>query len=280
MQWSSFSSRHRALAPAPLATRDGFLADLGSALHTTETALVPKTRRSRRNHFQRWIEFCAEHGRPPSLSDVPLPETRLCYLLVFAVRYRRRTNPRTGELVRADTVETALIAVGQGITALGQPDPRKQAGGDRNDPLLASFIKAMRDQDSPSTRAYTGRQHLHRRTSNTSTTSLTPISQPPVKPTSTPLISASLASSGYSDPPNTSTPVAKVALKPSASVTFHSPLLAASMPPDSSLNDLNIDTVSKATLTFNGQKNAVRGEQISHTATNDAQLCPCKAGQS
>ena len=35
--------------------------------------------------------------------------------------------------------------------------------------------------------------------------------------------------------------------------------------------------ITKATLTFSDQKNAVRGEQISHQATNDPQLCPCKA---
>ena len=58
------------------------------------------------------------------------------------------------------------------------------------------------------------------------------------------------------------------------SFTIAGRLYAAS---DSSLNDLNIDSVSKATLTFNDQKNAVRGEQISHTATNDTRLCPCKA---
>ena len=67
--------------------------------------------------------------------------------------------------MRADTVEGVLIAVGKGIPALGEPDPRKQAGGDRNDPLLASFLKAMRDQDSPSTRAYPANisiiEHLH-----------------------------------------------------------------------------------------------------------------------
>jgi hypothetical protein len=43
------------------------------------------------------------------------------------------------------------------------------------------------------------------------------------------------------------------------------------------LNDLNVSRISRATLTFNDQKNAVRGEQISHAATNHPQLCPCKA---
>ena len=30
-------------------------------------------------------------------------------------------------------------------------------------------------------------------------------------------------------------------------------------------------------LTFNDQKNAVRGKQIGHRATSDPELCPCKA---
>jgi hypothetical protein len=47
--------------------------------------------------------------------------------------------------------------------------------------------------------------------------------------------------------------------------------------PDNSLNDLNENRISRATLTFNDQKNAVRGEQISHSATNHPRLCPCKA---
>ena len=52
-----------------------------------------------------------------------MQETRLCYLLVYAVRYRRRTNPQTGELVRADTVEAVLIAVGKGIADPSVVDP-------------------------------------------------------------------------------------------------------------------------------------------------------------
>jgi hypothetical protein len=47
---------------------------------------------------------------------------------------------------------------------------------------------------------------------------------------------------------------------------------------DTSLNDFNTESrITRAALTFNDQKNAVRGEQIGHTATNDPQLCPCKA---
>ena len=262
------------MAPASLATRDGFLADLGSALHTSETALVPKTRRSRSNQFQYWIEFCKEHGRPPCLSDVPLQETRLCYLLVYAVRYRRRTNPQTGELVRADTVEAVLIAVGKGIAALGQPDPRKQAGGERNHPLLASFLQAMRDQDSPSTRAYPANisiiEHLH---------DILDTTHPTAGQANKHAIDLCIIGFFWLLRPaeylHSSGEGRSQAFRLcDVSFTIAGHLFVAS---DSSLNDLNIDSVSKATLTFNDQKNAVRGEQISHTATNDPRLCPCKA---
>jgi hypothetical protein len=45
-----------------------------------------------------------------------------------------------------------------------------------------------------------------------------------------------------------------------------------------SLNDeTEILAITRATLTFSDQKNAVRGEQISHASTDDPFFCPCKA---
>jgi hypothetical protein len=46
---------------------------------------------------------------------------------------------------------------------------------------------------------------------------------------------------------------------------------------DPSLNDLDLSRITRASLTFDDQKNAVRGEQITHAATNDPDLCPCKS---
>ena len=50
-------------------------------------------------------------------------------------------------------MDKALLAVGQGISNLGQPDPRLLASG-RQHPLLAAFLKALRDEDAPASRAY------------------------------------------------------------------------------------------------------------------------------
>ena len=44
-----------------------------------------------------------------------------------------------------------------------------------------------------------------------------------------------------------------------------------------SLNDVDINTVTAATLTFTDQKNSVRGEQVAQRATTDPLLCPAKA---
>ena len=67
-------------------TRDGFTADLSAALLLADAALVPKTRAARDSMFQDWSAFCHTHGCAPSLSNVPLQETKLAYLLVYALR--------------------------------------------------------------------------------------------------------------------------------------------------------------------------------------------------
>jgi hypothetical protein len=46
---------------------------------------------------------------------------------------------------------------------------------------------------------------------------------------------------------------------------------------NASLNDVDIETVTAASLTFTDQKNCVRGEQVSQRATNDPLMCPAKA---
>jgi hypothetical protein len=140
------------LAAAPAATRGSFRTDLSSALKAASNSTTTKTQKAKRSIFDHWTEFCEEHSVSVSLSDIPSQEDKLCYLLVFGYRYR--AFGLTGKPVRADSVGKALQAVGEGITHLGLPDPRVQAGGVKLLPLLASFLKALRDEDDPATRAY------------------------------------------------------------------------------------------------------------------------------
>ena len=138
---------------APASARARFQTDLGAALQIASLSTTTQTRSSENATFGRWATFCAGLSQDPTLSRVPEREDKLCYLLVFAMRYRR-TGAR-GQPVRADAVEKALLAVGKGMANLGVGDPRKASpGSDRNHPALAGFLKRLSDEDEPSTRAY------------------------------------------------------------------------------------------------------------------------------
>ena len=88
-----------------------------------------------------------------ALMDVRGAEDKICFLIVFGLRCQEVSQ--TGKPVQADAASEALLAVGQGIANLGQPDPRKQApGSEHNHPSLSAFLKTLGNQDSPATRAH------------------------------------------------------------------------------------------------------------------------------
>jgi hypothetical protein len=246
-------------------------------MQTTDTALVPKTCSRRQRTSDNWTNFCATHKRHPSLRDVPDPETRLCYLLVYGHRVRSRTAPKTSLPVRVGTVEEALLAVGTGIAALGMPDPRKEVpGSNRNHPLLASCLNALSDEDDPHTRAYPANITIIQNTMHKILDTAHPIhgrfNQHVIdlcivgffwllRPAEYLSTDASGRSQAFR----------------LQDITFMvgDRLFSAT---DTSLNDFDTESrITRAALTFNDQKNAVRGKQIGHAATNDPQLCPCKA---
>jgi hypothetical protein len=251
-------------ASAP-ATQDGFRSDLRVALQTADSALVPKTRLAQLSSFQGWVAFCQEHDHPPSLSTIQDHETRLCLLLVYGLRLRRRLAPKTRKPIRSHTVANHLAAVGTGITQLGFPDPRKQVSSGRLHPLLVGFLKALDNEDDPSTRAY------------------------PVNSTillNLPCVGHSgllfdLCIVGFFWLLRPAEYLAGAGQTRSTAfrlqdIHFHvgENLHCGT---DPSLNDLNVNRIQRATLTFDDQKNAVRGEQISHAANTHQVLCPCKA---
>ena len=102
--------------------------------------------------FDEWTEFCHRLKVPPSLSTVTGEEAKVSCLLVFL---RCSRHGQTGQSVQANTVVDAPLAVGKGISDLGEPDPRKQAPGSKaNHPPLAAFLKSLSDKDAPSQRAF------------------------------------------------------------------------------------------------------------------------------
>jgi hypothetical protein len=242
-------------------------------VQTADTSLVAKTRAARLSTFRHWADFCASLGHDPSLSDVPDAETRLCYLLVFGHRIRRAGIKQTGGPVRANTVSKALLAVGTGIAQLGGQDPRKETpGADRNHPLLASFLKALADDDEPAKRAYPANttilENLY--STNPGTLHLTAW-----------LHLTNLAIVGFywllrpAEYLHSSETGRSQAFK-LQDITLHTAdrEIAAT---DASLNDLDVTRLVRATFTFDDQKNGVRGEQISHLANSHPRLCPVKA---
>jgi hypothetical protein len=261
------------MAASSLVHRVRFADDLCAALQISAEANTGKTTSARSRIFTEWSEYCESLGRAPSLRDVPDPETKLCYLLVFGLRYRQ--TGQTGQPVRAGTVEDALLAVGQGITHLGQPDPRKEyPGSPKNHPLLASFLKALRDQDDPATRAYPANITILRGLPAALDTDHATAGQ--LNKTVIDLITVAffwlLRPAEYLEQGTEGRSQAFRLCD--IHLTAAGRVYCAT---DPSLNDVPITSVTHAALTFTDQKNAVQGEQVSHRANSDPNICPCKA---
>ena len=250
-----------------------FETDLRSALQLASASSTAKHQRAQHTIFQRWKDFCSSHHVSPSLSDVLDAKTKLSYLLVFGYRYRQ-TGQRN-QRVRADQVEAALLAVGQGISHLGQPDPRKEVpGSERNHPLLASFYKAMRDEDDPASRVYPVNITILRGLPQALDTD-----HPVYGTLNTHVINLIIvgfywllrpAEYVHGDPEARS----QAFRYRDIHFTIDNCVVHA---PTASLNDDKLARIQNATLTFSDQKNAVRGEQIGHKANADPFFCPAKA---
>ena len=253
--------------------RSRFAASLGSALHIATTASRAKTRAAKDKIFALWVAFCDELGVPATIDHLQNTEDRLCYILVFGMRYRE--TGQTGKPVRADAVEAALLSVGQGITHLGASDPRKPyLGSDRNHPLLSSFLKGLRDEDAPTSRTYP-----------VNTTILIALrdaldtAHPQWGQTNAHVINLCILAFFWLLRPAEYTNSLEDGRSQAfrfMDVHFHidGKIYAA---PSAPLNDETILRIAHTTLEFSDQKNCVRGEKVGHAATKDPFFCPCKA---
>ena len=178
--------------------------------------------------------------------------------------------------VASDTVAQALLAVGKGITDLGQPDPRKEANGSGNNhPLLAAFLHGLKRTDDPTKRSYPANVTVIRNMVKALDT------QDPVAGNANQHVIDLcivafywlLRPAEYTQSPDAGGRSQAFRLR---DIAFYigDKLYSATNP---SLNDVNIETVTAASLTFTDQKNCVRGEQVSQRSTNDPLMCPAKA---
>ena len=247
-----------------------------STLEKASTAVTAKTLAAQDSQFQLWVEFCAKLGQDPALSTVSDPETKLCFILIFAGNYRTRPG-RTGEFVRADTVSKACSAVGKGISYLGGCNPTKQSPlSDKRHPLLTAYIQKLEDEDGPSGRAYPINLAIIEGLFD-----VLDIDHPEYGPRERHIADLCIVAwfwlmrpAEYSQTDTESTRSEAFRLMDVQLVIDGTVYPATAAP----LNDpKQIDRITSASLTFDDQKSAVRGEQISQRANNHPILCGAKA---
>ncbi len=223
-----------------------------------------------------WTVFCEELRISTTLSDVADPETRLSYLLVFGLRYRRAGQ--TGKPVRSEQVDKALLAVGQGISDLGRLDPRKQApGSSRNHPLLASFLKSLSDQDSPTSRVHPANLDIVAGLADA-----LDFEHKVYGPFNQHVFDLAIVAfywllrpGEYAKPESDEPRRTRAFRLRDVHYTYNGTSYQASTAP---LHDKNaIAHYTHASLEFFDQKNAVRGEKVGHAATSHPLICPVKA---
>ena len=266
-----------------------FAADLGAALQTASNNTTKKTQRAKASLFGFWTQFCDQHGLAPSLGNVTDPskdlrgtlhrdtrESRLCILLVFGLRYRLRG--RKGRRVRADTVSEALGYVAEGITDLGEPDPRRIPLSGTIDPILTAFLKSLRDEDDPSKRVYPANVcHLE------AMLECLDFRDPSTGPVNRHAVDLCIvafffllrpgeycAGTGKPDEGRSSPFLLEHVQIHHGTKVLHAP--------SAPLNDLKrLERITFVSLIFNDQKNAVKGERVGHKANTHDTLCPAKA---
>ena len=173
-------------------------------------------------------------------------------------------------------MDKALLAVGQGITNLGERDPRKGLHSDKHHPLFASFLKALQNEDGPADRAYPVNITIVRALFDALDT------EHPIHGTLNKhvidLILVGyfwlLRPVEYSDTgPREGR--SQAFLLRHTYFTLESQTYSGCNVP---LNDLKDPRrLESGTLEFDDQKNGVRGEMVGHRVNNDPLLCPVKA---
>ena len=174
-------------------------------------------------------------------------------------------------------MEKALTAVGQGMANMGGRDPRKQTpGAVHNHPLLSSFLKALRDEDDPSTRAYPANLTIIRALRRALDTS-----DPTWGVLNAHVIDLIIVAFFWLLRPAEYALSAEASARTQAFEFQHINLTIDGQPylaPVAPLHDAQVvQRVTHAFLTFADQKNAVRGELVGHAANNDPFYCPAKA---
>ena len=256
------------MVSAPGPERDQFQLDLSAVVQAAADSITRKSRKANASYFGKWRVFCQKFKQEPHLPGVAGRENKLCWMLVFAYRYRSINS------VRAGSVQKALAAVGQGLADLGVPDPRKPyTDSPKLDPLLTAYLKKLRDEDDPSTRSYPANLPIIRQIREV--LDFEHEVEGEINRHILDLIIVAfywlLRPAEYLN--NTGEGRSQAFRFRDITLTVDGKTLPAHETP---LNEEIVNRVSDATLTFSDQKNAVRGETVGHTANSDPFFCPAK----
>ena len=200
------------------------------------------------------------------------PHNQLIAIELFGYQYRIGEASKSGQSVRASTVEAALCDVGTMFSELDLPDPRLQPGSNHYVASLKRWIVAIHKQDPAPSRVvpcslaiihalYTlnlpnERDQVARRLA---TTGFFYMNRPGE------VVSTTNKDKGRSAPfllENISF------FRPSTGREVHPRLQTPS-------NDVRGNAASR--LTYTEQKNCIKGEHVSHIANGHPQVCPVRS---
>jgi len=243
--------------------RDEFGAGLIVVQDAVRAGVISDRTKKADSMWELWLEFCPDHSMDPQFpNDDPVP----C-LQVFAQRYRDGRIAPSGRAVRSSTVEDAVRHVGQTYRSLGSPDIRLDAHGDI-DFRLKRQSQSHQKVDPPPSR---------------------------VKPIPVQVVNAIVVASYCAQPVDETLrafadmiclafffllrPGEYTIQKNNTPFRVRDTRLhiggALLHPRTASVAQLN--AVTSCSLIFTTQKNAVKGEIITHGRTGDAFTCPVAA---
>ena len=242
---------------------NSFRADFGLAQKTVQAGVSLGRAKSTITAWQQWENFALELAIDPLLHSV---QDKIPILQVFAQRVRRGDLATKGNPIRARSVEDYLRNVAQTFLGVGADDPRLNSAGDI-DFRLKRMIAAWKKEDPPPHRVKPVPTQVLRRIAVLASQSSCPI----IQATSDMIILAFFFLLRPGEYTATASETQPFELQ-------HVQLFIGSRRINfSTATDAEILESRFCSLTFDKQKNGVRGEVIGLGLSGDPLLCPVRA---
>lgn len=243
-------------------------------------SIVASSRTARANTQAVWVQLCQDHGADPSFTGLD-PAFHLRFLELFGQRYRTGEISKSGQPVRAHTVETALGDVGAYFTSLDKPDPRLHPGNGLYLPALKKWLVALHKEDPSSSRTYPCSVRIlqamytfprlsgaDRHARDLGVVGFFYMNRPGE------VVHTSNTDGGRSSPFRLCD-VSFVRNTRRLRVAQHGAGILNDVQPGATQKALTGS--SESTLTYTDQKNCIKGEAVSHVPTGDDNICPTRA---